>query len=295
MAEKVEFRKIREFGELIGDTFLFIKQNFKPLGKAFIYICGIFILGGIISSILTQLQIIDFQSTSYPSSYRNNPFDAFSKVGFPYLLVILFMMLSYTAIYITILSYIALYVQKGNVAPSVEEVWSYFKFYFLRILGSGIVMSIFGALCFICCVIPGIYVFPALTIFYPIMIIENGSIGYSFNRSFKLIKDEWWITAAVIIIIWIITYACMMLIQLPSIIVAMVGAFTNVGNPITKTYIFLSSILQYIAYILTIIPLICGTLIYFNLVERKESSGLIDRIGSLGQTTDQTNIHPEEY
>ncbi|WP_131538430.1 hypothetical protein [Pedobacter nototheniae] len=295
MAEKVEFRKIREFGELIGDTFLFIKQNFKPLGKAFIYICGIFILGGIISSILTQLQIIDFQSTSYPSSYRNNPFDAFSKVGFPYLLVILFMMLSYTAIYITILSYIALYVQKGNVAPSVEEVWSYFKFYFLRMLGSGIVMSIFGALCFICCVIPGIYVFPALTIFYPIMIIENGSIGYSFNRSFKLIKDEWWITAAVIIIIWIITYACMMLIQLPSIIVAMVGAFTNVGNPITKTYIFLSSILQYIAYILTIIPLICGTLIYFNLVERKESSGLIDRIGSLGQATDQTNIHPEEY
>lgn len=295
MAEKVEFRKIREFGELIGDTFLFIRQNFKPLSKAFIYICGIFILGGIVTSILTQLQLVDLQSTSYTGSYRNNPFNIFAKIGFQYILTIVFTILSYTSMYITILSYIALYVQKGNVAPTVEEVWSYFKFYFFRILGSGIVMSIFGGLCFVCCIIPGIYVFPAITIFFPIMVVENGNLGYSFNRSFTLLKDEWWITAAVIIIIWIIAYACMFLVQVPAIIVAMVGAFTHAANPLSKTYAFLVSILQYLASIFTIIPLICGTLIYFNLVERKESSGLMDRIGSLGQAADQTNIQPEEY
>ncbi|WP_316802661.1 hypothetical protein [Pedobacter nototheniae] len=295
MAEKVEFRKIREFGELIGDTFLFIRQNFKPLGKAFLYICGIFILGGMISSIMTQLQLVDLQSNPYSGSYRSSPFSIFAKIGIQYILVIIFMVLSYTSMYITILSYIALYVQKGNVAPSVEEVWSYFKFYFFRMLGSGIVISLFATVCFICCIIPGIYVFPAVTIFYPIMIIENGSLGYSFGRSFKLLNEEWWITAAVLIIIWVITYGCMLLTQLPAIILGMVGAFTHTANPLTKTYAFLISILQYISYIFTIIPLICGTLIYFNLVERKESSGLMDRIDGLGKTGDQTYIHPEEY
>ena len=43
MIQKVEFRKVRDFGEVISDTFLFMKQNFKPLFKAFFYLCGFFL------------------------------------------------------------------------------------------------------------------------------------------------------------------------------------------------------------------------------------------------------------
>lgn len=297
MAEKIEFRKVREFGEIIGDTFLFLKQNFKPLMKAFIYLCGIFMLGGILTSIMTQLELGGMQQNIRNTSNFSGGliWAAVSKFAIRYLLMLLLMILSYTSIYVTILSYVALYIQKGNIAPNVEEVWSYYKFYFLRMLGSGIVMSFFLGLCFVCCFFPGVYVFPAVSIFYPIMVIENASLAYSFNRSFKLLQNEWWPTAGVILVIFIITYACTMFVQLPATIIAMISAFTHAEKPITKTYAIVTSISQYLSQVFLIIPIVAATFVYFNLVERKESTGLMDRIDGLGKAPQQFNATPEEY
>lgn len=294
MKDKVEFRKLREFGELIGDTFLFMKQNFKPLMKAFFALTGIFIIGGIISSMIAQLQLVGIAQAA-GTTFDDSPRTMFYNVGFTYILSIIFALLTYTSMYVSILSYIALYIEKGNIAPNVDEVWAYFKYYFFRMMGSGILLVIFFMLCFILCVVPGIYVYPALTIFAPIMILENGSFTHSFDRSFKLLKNEWWITAAVILVINLIFYAFSTMVQLPAIIIAMVGAFTQGERTITNVYAVISSISQHISYIFMIIPIICSSLIYFNLVERKENLGLFQRMDSLGQNpeTDQT-IH-EEY
>ena len=38
--EKIEFRKVRDFGELVNDTFKFIKLSFKKMTKSLIYIMG---------------------------------------------------------------------------------------------------------------------------------------------------------------------------------------------------------------------------------------------------------------
>lgn len=300
MRENVEFRKIREFGDLIADTMLFIKQNFKPLMKCFFSLCGIFIVGGMVSSILAQLQMVSaldsVRENAISRSY-NNPFNIFYNFGINYLLVIFFLILNYTAMYITVLSYISIYIQKGNTAPTLPEVWSYFKFYFWRMLGSGFVMTLFLMLCFVCCLLPGLYVFPAVSLFYPIMIIENANFSYSFSRSFNLLKNEWWITAATFIVIWMITYACTLVIQIPGMIIAMASAFTHLEQPITKGYAIATSVSQYLSQIFMIIPIIGSTFIYFNLVERKESSGLLNRIDGLGQQsqTPPTENIPEEY
>ena len=301
MKEKVEFKKIREFGDIIGDTLLFIKQNFKPLMKCFFALCGLFILGGMLSSIMSQLQMVglleDARSADIGRVYGNSRFSSFSNFGLNYLLVFVFLILNYTAMHITVLSYISIYIQKGNVAPTLAEVWSYFKFYFWRMLGSGIVMTLFAVLCFICCVIPGIYVFPAVSLFYVIMVIENASFSFSFDRSFKLLKNEWWISAATLLVIWIITYACTLVVQVPGMIIAMVSALTHLEQPITKGYAIATSVSSYLAQIFMVIPIIGATFIYFNLVERKESIGLLNRIDGLGQAsyTPPTENIPEEY
>jgi hypothetical protein len=292
MKDKIEFKKIREFGDIIGDTLLFIKQNFKPLMAAFFSLSGIFILGGILSSIIAQTQLVGL--TEGAGTYGGGPIAKIYSMGFSYVLVIIFLILSYTSMYVSVLSYISLYVEKGNLPPSVAEVWAYFKYYFFRMLGSGLLMSIFLGLCFLCCIIPGIYVFPAVTLFYVVMIIENGNFSHAFERSFKLLKNEWWITAATLLVIYIIFYACSMIVQLPAIIIVMVGAFTHAEQPITKTYAVVSSISQQISYIFMILPIICSTFIYFNLVERKESLGLLNRIDGLGQNSNQAET-PEEY
>lgn len=296
MENKVEFKRLREFGEIISDTFLFIKQNFKPLMTAVLYLCGFFLLAGLISSVLVQLQMVDAAEGIRRGGFNNSIYTSMIyNFSFGSLFVVLFMVCSYTSFYVTVLSYISIYIQKGNVAPTMDEVWSYFKYYFFRVMGSGVLMTIFFGICLLLCLIPGIWVFPAISIFYPIMVIENAGLGYSFNRCFKLIANEWWITAATFIVITIIVYACSMVIQLPAMLIGMASSFTQLEQPVTKTYAIITSLAQQLTQVFMIIPIVASTLVYFNLVERKENTGLMSRIESLGQTTTPENSTPEEY
>lgn len=296
MPDKLEFKKLREFGEIINDTFQFLKQNFKPLMKTYIYLCGFFVLAGMLAAIMYQvgLQKIGFGYGGNPASA--NPFTRLGQIfTFNYFLVIIFSVLNYTAIVVSTLSFIALYIQKGNVAPAVDEVWTYFKYYFLRVFGSSIAISIFLVLCLLFCGLPFLYVFPAMSLFYSVMIIENGSFEYSFSRSFKLLKDQWWVTAGAIFVIWIITYACMSMASLPGIILTMVSAFTKTSGGMGILIIVFATVIQYVCQVFMILPVIGVTLCYFNLAERLDNTGLLERINQLGKSETDLNSTPEDY
>lgn len=294
MAQQVEFKKVRDFGEVIGDTFLFIKQNFKPLLKTFVYFCGFFMLAGMISTIILQINtLVDSNAYVGTNNFQVNYFHQLGDHYIEFLFTMLIGMLFFNSLSVSVLGYIAAYIQKGNVVPTTTEVWGYYKYYFFRFFGISIVTSLFMGLCFVCCVIPGIYVFPAMTILYPVVIVENAGLGGAFDRSFKLIKNEWWITAAIILVVWIITYFASAIIRIPSVIIAMVSALTHAEKPIGNAYVIVSSIGQYLSYFFFLIPMIASALIYFNLVERKESVGLMSRIENLGADAAETH-HPEE-
>lgn len=291
MSEKVEFKKLREFGDIINDTVRFFKENFKPLLKVFVYFCGIFIVTGMIAAI--------FQQIGMQRAIRN--MDVLSTYGrvaslfsITYFFVVLIGILGYTALNVSMLSFIALYIEKGNVAPTVEEVWSYFKYYFLRVFGSNFLLGLLLVVSFALCLIPGIYMFPAISLMTPIMIFENASLGYSFSQSFKLLKEQWWVTAATIFILWVITSATTSLASLPAIILTMVSTLTHGPKGLSDTVIIISTVIQYLCQVFMIIPIIGISLCYFNLSERKNSTGLMDRIQKMGQ---QENPFPdqEEY
>ncbi|WP_199136101.1 hypothetical protein [Pedobacter sp. ASV12] len=299
MKEPVEFRKVRDFGDVISDTVLFIKQNIKPLLKAYLFLCGFFVLASMINSVLMQVQVGNLVKSANAVDYSRGTRSLymFSNFTLNYVLMFVFIILNYTAIYLTVLSYISLYVRKGNIAPTVAEVWSYFKYYFWRMLGSGILMSMFLGLSFVLCLVPGIYVFPAATIFYPILILENAGFSFSFNRAFKLLKGEWWVTFATLLVIFFIYYACAMVIQVPAVAISMAGAFMRNNSAFFGTYGVIMAIAQQFSQVFMIIPIVGAAVIYFNLVERKESTGLMERIDSLGQNNAKDD-HPfvqEEY
>ncbi len=296
MQNKLEFRKLREFGEIINDMFQFIKQNFKPLMKTYIYLCGFFVLAGMLAAIMYQLGLKDLGFGYMGASASSNPITRFSQLfTFNYFLVIIFSVLNYTAIVVSTLSFIALYIQKDNQAPSVDEVWAYFKYYFLRVFGSSIAIGIFLVLCFLFCGLPFVYVFPAMSLFYSVMVLENGSFEYSFSRSFKLLKDQWWVTAGAIFVIWIITYACMSMASIPAIILTMAAAFTKASTGLSTLAIISATVIQYVCQVFMILPVIGVSLCYFNLVERLENTGLLERINNLGKAESDLNSTSEEY
>jgi hypothetical protein len=288
MKEKLELRKVREFGEIISDTFLFIKQNFKALMQAYFAICGLFIVAGILSMLLQRTQVQEVQQIG---RWRLTQ----TVISWEYGLMMVLLLVNYVSTYVTVYSFIALYIRKGNVAPSLAETWSYFKYYFFRVFGSTIVMTIILILGFALCLIPGFYLFPAFTLFLPIMVLENGSFGHSFNRAFKLLNGEWWITAAVLFVIYLIFYMCSFIVQVPAFLIELIVGFTNVESGLRTFYMTITSCLTYLAQAFTIIPIAASALIYFNLVERKESTGLFDRMNTLGNQKPQEYGTEEEY
>lgn len=283
MEQPVEFKKTRDLGEIINDTFNFLKQQFKPLLSMFIYFSGVFILGGMVLAIFQQVWLQRaFSMRDF--NFLRTGLTAFSG---QYFLTSVFSLAAYTAMNVSVLSYIALYVSKGNIAPTREEVWNYFKYYFFRAFGGSLLMGLFLIASFCFCLFPGFYVFPAVSLFLPVMIMENGNISYAFKKAFRLLKGQWWPTAGVIFLLWMITYACMSLVSLPSVLFGFTSLFTPNFSGLGSGTVVLMTALQYACQVFMLLPLTGLALCYYNLEERKENTGLMERIGRLGEKTDE--------
>ena len=290
MQNKIQFKSVRDFGEVINDTFQFIKQNFKPLLKTFFYFCGIFLIGGALASIIGQLNMQNEINAGTPKSVVTLA----SMTSLPMIFILIFSILNYTAIIVSILSFITLYVEKGQIAPTVEEVWGYFRYYIFRVLFSSLFIGVICMVSFILLIIPFIYIFPAMSLLIPVMVIENANFSYSFGKSFKLLNGQWWITAGTLLILWIITYALLTAVALPGVLLGFTNSFVPESIVPKPAVIVFQNILQYLSHVFMIIPVTGIALIYFNLVERQENLGLFDRIDQLG-STEQKNEVSEEY
>jgi len=296
MDSKIELAKPRDFGEIINDTFAFTKQNLKPLLKYFFIFCGFFLLATGATEILTQIQTLNRINNFNPNSFDNptGPFAAFTPAFF---LNLFFLLLEYLSIIIMTLSFMALYKQKGNEVPDTEEMWGYFKFYFFRVAGSAFVVTILALLACLLCLIPGIYLYPMMTLVFPIIIVENASFGYAFNQSFKLIKDNWWSTFGVLVVISIILSVASVILVLPSAIFTAGSIFLNMtrGTSTSVTGVVVTTVLKQFAHVFQILGVVSTCLIYFSLHESKEGTGLMERINKFGAGESHTDTTQEEY
>ncbi|KLT64927.1 hypothetical protein [Pedobacter sp. BMA] len=293
MLTPLEFKKRRDFGQVINDTFTFMRQNFKPLIKIYFMFCGLFVLASMATMLLQQYKMVNVINNVSVDNTRAFAFG--SMYGIEYFLSIFFTIISYTSMTVAVHSYIAIYVQKGNAIPTTDEVWGYFKYYFFRVFWSSIVLSLLLGVGMLFCLVPFFWLFPYVCMVYPIMIIENSRLGYAFNRSFALVKDNFWVTFGTIVIVWIIVYACMSMVVLPTSLFNMVGMFSHKSPQMSLTLTMITTVLQSLCQVFFIVPIITITLSYFSLVEQKESLGLMERITQFGNTEQPTDHRPEEY
>jgi len=295
MQPKIELVKTRDFGEIINDTFTFISQNWKQLLKSYAVICGFFIVANLVVALLQQHKVIGAMQTTSAYSVGYNWGRRFgSMFGLTYFLSMIFGLLNLTAITLVPLSFMALYKEKGNVAPETEEVWGYFKFYFFRFLGSYLLVGICLLIGFFLCLIPGLYLWPILSLILPIIVFENTSIGYSWSKSFQLIKENWWQTFGAIVLIWIIAYAAMMVFIIPVSLFTVGSMFFSRSQPTSST-LMLTTIISALCQVFFILPAVTAALCYFNLNEQKEGTGLMNRINNFGNNDADVGLPKEEY
>jgi len=291
MEQTIELRKQRDFGQIINDSFTFLKQNFKPLFRTLFIICGFLILIGIISSIFYYYNI----GSSFNINI-NSP-EARSK---PLMVIITAFLTAFTVllaqafIQLTTICYISVYLQKTGKTPSLAEVWGYFKYFLLRALGSSIVtITLFFIGC-IFCLIPGIYLLPIFSLIIPIIVIENTSFGYAFSASFRLIKNNWWLVFGVIFVMGFMVWIAHVIVDIPLTFITLGDKFLPVLNGIKLPIVIVSSIIKNVLSFAYVIPTIAIALCYFSLSEEKDSTGLMDRIDKLGKAEDNQPQFPAE-
>lgn len=268
MQPKVQLNQVRKVEEIINHSVIFFKQNWKPLLKSYYVICGFFLAAVIITFTFNQLR-----SSTY---VRDFPF-----VDNGVLLTIFLEMMNYIFITLTSLSFISLYKTKNNEAPNVEEVWSYVKFYFLRMFGSTVILGVVLLLGLLFCVIPGIYLWPILTFIPVIMILDNTSLAYGFNHAFRLLKSYWGEAFAVLAASYLLVIAASILLIIPIMIVASIVIFL-IGNNEADVYFIALNIALHFVQFLAIFPFITFSLLFYSLTEQAENSTLMQRIQQIG-------------
>jgi hypothetical protein len=284
----IELRRIRDFGEIINDTFTFLKQNFKPLFLSLLVICGFFVLVGTVTTAFSQIAIYDSVDANQASDYNSG-----LKVGLGVIANALVTILSQFFIYLTTLCFVAVYLEKKGEKPTAQDVWSYFKHYFFRSLGSAFLLMILACLGFLFCFIPGIYLMPIFYLVLPVMVMENASFNYSFNKGFKLIKDYWWTVFGIIFVCSLIVSVCSSIATVPLTLVSSLRPFVSMKYVSWPIMIFFS-MLQNILMLTYAIPTIAIALCYFSLEERKDGTGILERIEMFGTHTDKADDLPAE-
>ncbi len=285
MNETIHFKKQRELGTILTDIFKFIRLNWKPLFTLIIKIAGPALL------VLIGAYIY-YMQTIFGNLGILQGFEAFDNLGTTTILSLFFLLVSaivyYSLLNGVVLHYIKSYI-KNNGAVSNEEVTAGVRDDFWKLLGTSFLVGIITGFGMLFCVIPGIYLGVILSTSYSIMVFERREVTDTISYCFNLIKNEWWITFATLIVVFLLYYFMMMIFQVPQYIYFFIKGFAmsqeisaDPAMMFDWIYITLTSIALIFQYLMYTMIALCAAFIYFNLNEKKNFTGTMETIDSIG-------------
>lgn len=301
----------RDFGSIISDAFVFLKRTYKIQFEFFlILVVPILLLA--IYNYYYLFESMDFEGIES----SNSPFGQFSpaKLILSYGGTILaYLMFSYI-IYAVLIKY----EEGNNITPNRNEISDFLKsnagkyvsyfltvifiFLLLGLIGFGMIMISpgFGVLLIFLMMIAIFYIVPYISIF-PILYLKEGKgFAESLSNTLRLIKGQWWPTFGVIIVTNIIASFATYILIIPIYIMMMVNIFSSADDPSGGDQIgFWMSLLLIASLVSGIIVLTYSTsaigLKYYDLKERIDNVGLIDKIDNIGNNETSFFENEGEY
>lgn len=289
----IEFKKQRELGEILSDSFVFIRNEFKPFLGTILKIVGPYILVMLISMGFYMYTIGDIFNLT---AIGNTSISTYSPLIM--VLAVVALLLSSIAAYVlaqgTVLHYIKSYIDNRGTT-NYDEIRSGVYGSFWSLIGLGIIVGLSVFIGAMFCLIPGIYLAVPLSVCFAILVFLKKDTMESYQYSFTLIKENWWITFATLFVIYIIVAIASYAFSLPTIIYSWIkmGVFSgemdaenfNVFND--PIYLLLNILSTLVQFLMNIIFLVATSLIFFNLNEKKNFTGTFERIESLGKSTEE--------
>jgi len=227
----IQFKREREIGEILSDTFKFIRENMKPLFSVLLKTVGIPFIVLIFAityyTFTTSKQSLDlFSVLNSPNGMSNGLFDFYSSIFLGAIIMLIASAIFYaflvSSVHYAVKSYIK---NEGTIIQ--EEVSVDVKQNWLNYLGMSFLIGILTVIGFMLCFLPGIYIGVVLTLMYSIYAFNNLSVGESFSYCFQLIKSNWWMSFFAMLITYILVYILSLIFQLPAIIYMFLGITIN--------------------------------------------------------------------
>ncbi len=297
-ANYIDFKRERDLGDILGDSFAFLRYNYKPLFQVIFKLVGPILLV-LLLAVTGYLYLMFGQGVGLFSILSSNPENVDTVFGQFFgmtllvgVVIIAISVLFYAVFYASINYAIKSYIDHqgtilfDEVAANVRRTWGRFTGISL-LAGLMVVVGLFF------CIIPGIYLYVPLSLVFAIMAFYDMGVGDSIAYCFKLIKSNWWMSFLTLFIMGIIYYLGSSIFQVPVFIYSLVKAMTvsqdiavggtaDLSEIVDWIYILLSLIAYIARYVFYVLMIICSTFIFFNLNEKKNKTGAYEAIESLG-------------
>lgn len=286
----VNFKKTRDLGAIISDTFKFLSVEWKPFFATILKISIVPVLIAIAVAIYFVMSSTSF----YGDLLQLNDYDSdvdfnFSEIFLPLLAFFFSYLIAYALMTVASLSYIKSYIEnKGTVNyeeiqnSTKEKFWPYVGLFFL------IGIIVFIGLMF--CVIPGIYFGVVLSLSICLLIFQNRGALDAISDSFSFIKEHWWETFGILLVIQILIGVVSFIVDLPASLYQGLDMASVLESRDTSEltasftdpiYLGLVAISYVVKFILYIVSTVATVFIYFDIKEQKNpSSDVIDEIGT---------------
>jgi len=279
----LNLKKYRDFGQLITDTFVFIKQEHKLLIKVILTYVGPFVLITAFAGAWMQTGLFN----SMDLSNSTDPFGIFRDLGMKYFLYILATLVSSTMMMCTLYSYMFLYTKQGKDGFLPEDVWEMVKEKFFPVLGLLLLVGFIVFFGIILCFLPGIYLAVVFSLVVVSSVFENLGAGKAMERSMFLIKEDFWFALGIGFVMSLIAGMLGMIFLAPSSIMSMFLMINNIqgesSQTVTIIFLILTAIGTFCASILYGIPHITMSMFYLSQIEKKESPNLFDKIEQINK------------
>ncbi|MGM0636364.1 MAG: hypothetical protein ACQESK_09885 [Bacteroidota bacterium] len=300
MEKKLQLQKERELGEVVSDSFTFIKENFKPLSQLFIkYVLPFLIVILAINAyqLINQVEIFDFVGNT---GMVDSNYSVFSEVVVPMLLsslgIIIISIVLYGFYFSAMLAAMDSYnkfdgeIKMDYVSEQIKKKISSVS---LMTIFVGFVLAIGFAMCFI----PGIYLWVPFSLTFPILIIKKYSFSEALNECFRLVRENWWRVFGTLLVSTILIILISMIFSLPLIIYTMIESIGAVeanseeifSNMNTVPYIIFNLIGTLGSYVCYSFLIIVTGFIYYDLEEKKSFTKTYDEIGEIGNANKTSN------
>lgn len=290
----VNFKKTRSLGDMLSDTFKFLKYEWQPFFIAIVKTSIVPVLIAIAAGIYLLIQIIPF----YGGVLNLNHLGAggledinfnYATITLPLILFVFSYLVAYALVTVTSLSYIKSYINnRGDVKykeiqnEAKNKFWSYVSLFILVF----IIVMIGSLFCFL----PGIYFWVVLTLSIPIMIFQNKGVLDSISDAFVFIKEHWWETFGILLVVQILIIVVSYFIDFPAskYLESGIESFmlSQDSSQLTKIftdpiYLLFLTFSYFVKFIFYIISTIVIVFIYFDIKEfhNPTSNDIIDEIG----------------